>query len=122
MKCTKCNKELNEGAEFCPSCGTKVNDGVRRVPFTITRIKRLMGFAIPFPVYVDDEKLGDLQNGKSLTLNLTEGEHIVKIKAVEKTISQGITIKEDTQGVEIKIKLKMGILAGVPKIVSIEYK
>ena len=122
MKCAKCNKELNETAEFCPDCGTKVNDGVRRVPFTITRLKRIMGFAIPFPIYVDEEKLGDLQNGKSLTRNLTEGEHIIKIKAIEKTISQAITIKEDTQSVEMTIKLKMGLLAGVPKIMNIEYK
>lgn len=119
MNCPKCNKEIDEKSVFCTGCGERLKEGKT---LKVTRQKRAMGFAIPFPVYLDGKKLGDLKNGATIECEITEGEHTIELKAVEKTIKQGIVIKKDTKEVEVKTRLQMGLVAGVPKILDIIYK
>ena len=117
MNCPNCKKEIEENKNFCPSCGAKLGE----YTLTVTRQKRTMGFAIPFPVYVDDIKIGDLSNGKSLKYSLTKGNHTVSIRSVEQDLDQGIILDEDHKSVEIIICLQMGIIAGKPKLINIKY-
>ena len=84
MKCSKCNIEVEENKNFCPSCGNKLGE----YTLIVTRKKKTIGFAIPFPIYVDGNKIGDAINGKSLTYNLTKGEHKVSINSVEKILNK----------------------------------
>ena len=79
-------------------------------------------FAFTFDYYLDGNKIGDLTNGATIECDITVGEHQLEIKAVEKTVKQGIIVKEDTNSVEVITRLKMGIIAGVPKILDIIYK
>lgn len=118
MKCTNCDNEIDENKNFCPSCGAKLGD----YKIVVTRIKKTMGFAIPFTVYVDSEKIGDLKNGQAITYNLTKGKHKVLIKSVEKEINQGIVLDDKHKAVEISVYGTMGFLAVRPVLKNIEYK
>lgn len=118
MNCPKCNFEIEENKNFCPSCGSKLGE----YTLIVTRKKKTIGFAIPFPIYVDGNKIGDALNGKSLTYNLTKGEHKVSINSVEKNLEQGIILDDNHKTVEIIFQAKMGIIAAKPKILDIIYK
>lgn len=121
MNCPKCNNKIKMGNNFCTECGTKIESD-SNITLTVTREKRILGFAISFPVFVDDEKIGDLKNDSSLVCNLTTGIHKVTIKSFEKTIDKEIEVNEETKGVEIIVNLKMGILAGRANVKEIIYK
>lgn len=88
----------------------------------ITREKKLMGFAVPFPVFVDDVKVGDLKNGKSITVNVGIGRHKVVFKCVEKEVVQEVEIKEENQRVSIVCVAKMGFVAAIAKIKEVTYQ
>ena len=122
MVCTNCGKEVEKG-NFCPNCGNKLegNDNGRKVTLTVTRNKRMLGFAISFPVIVDDMDLGKLKNGQSLTCEVSEGIHTVKFKCVEKTVEQEITINSSTNSVEVICQAKMGLAAAIADILDVKY-
>ena len=122
MFCPNCGKEIEKG-NFCPSCGNKIegNDNGRKVSLTITRNKKIMGFAISFPIFVDGVEIGKLKNGQSLNYEVSEGIHKVLFKSVEKDLEQEITINSNTNSVEIICQLKMGLVAGVPQILDVKY-
>lgn len=118
MKCPNCNIELEENENFCPECGSKVGD----YTLVVTRKKKAIGCAIPFPIYVDGNKIGDAKNGISLTYNLTKGRHTVSIHSVETNVDQVVTLDEEHKSVEIIFRAKMGFIAAKPKILSVDYK
>lgn len=120
MFCPNCGKEVN--GKFCPECGTKVeNNNSGDVVLTVTRTKKVMGFAIPFSVYVDDSQLGSLANGKSLTCNLSEGSHKVVFKCAEKDVEQDLNINKGVTSVEVICHAKMGLIAAVASIDEVKY-
>ena len=88
---------------------------------TVTRQKRILGFAISISVLVEKKKIGSIANGKSLTKELDPGTHTVSFKAIEKEVKQEINVTDSTNSVEIIIKLRMGLLTGVAKIVEVKY-
>lgn len=96
------------------------NNGL--VPLQITREKRFMGWAIPFSVFVDGVKVGDLKNGTSLSCQVGLGSHDVLIKCVEKDVHQNIMVTASHQSVEVVARAKMGLLAAVAKITNVIYK
>lgn len=96
------------------------NNGL--VPLQITREKRFMGWAIPFSVFVDGVKVGDLKNGTSLSCQVGFGSHDVLIKCVEKDVHQNIIVNANHQSVEVVARAKMGLLAAVAKITNVIYK
>lgn len=118
MKCPKCNKEVEDNKNFCPSCGTKLGE----YTLIVTRQKKTMGFALSFPIYVDDVKIGDIKNGRSVTYNLTKGSHKVLINSVEKKLEQGIILDDEHKSVEILFCAQMGLVAAKPKLINIIYK
>jgi len=122
MKCPNCGKEISKG-KFCPECGTKIenSNSSNKITLTVTRKKKVMGFAIPFSVYVDDEKIGSLGNGKSLTYEVGEGTHKVIFKCVEKDVIQEINITSVTQSVEVTCQAKMGLAAAVAQVLDVKY-
>lgn len=94
----------------------------RLVPLTITREKKFMGWAIPFSVFVDNVKVGEINNGKSLSCQVSVGSHIVLIKCIEKDVTQNIMVNDNHHSVEVTIKAGMGLLAAVAKITNVVYK
>lgn len=98
-----------------------VNNG-GLVPLLITREKRFMGWAIPFSVFVDGVKVGDLKNGKSLSCQVSLGAHTVLIKCVEKDVTQNIIVNANHHSVEVVVRAKMGLLAAVAEITNLLYK
>ncbi|MBR2603610.1 MAG: hypothetical protein IKE10_01100 [Bacilli bacterium] len=115
MYCTECGKALNE-AGICDACEKNKTKKI-----IVTREKKVMGFAISFPVFIDGEKLDNLGNGKSLEKVVSPGKHVVEFRCVEKTITQEVTLdKNDT--VEITCKASMGLIAAIASITDIEYK
>lgn len=122
MFCTNCGKEVEKG-NFCPNCGNKIegNNNTRKVTLTVTRNKKMMGFAVPFPIYVDNELIGKLGNGKSLTCEISEGIHTVMFKCVEKKVEQEVIANSNTNSVEVICEAKMGLAAAVAKIIDVKY-
>ena len=96
------------------------NNGL--VPLTITREKRFMGWAIPFSVFVDGVKVGDIKNGKSLSCQVGLGSHVVLVKCVEKDVTQNIVVTGNHHAVEVTMRATMGLLAAVADITNVVYK
>src|ERR1041384_3911539 len=46
----------------------------------ITRAKAYIAMAIPHKVYVDEQKSGEVQNGKTQTFEVSPGQHTVYVK------------------------------------------
>ena len=82
----------------------------------------MFAFAIPFELFIDDSKIGNLPNNSTLTSQVTLGEHIVKIKSPETSITQNIVLNNDKKEVEIRVVPKMGLIAAKPKIIQILFK
>ena len=127
MNCPKCGNVVNEGASFCAVCGQSLN-GTPQVTnqtgktITVTREKKIMGFAIPFPVFVDGTKIGDLKNGTSLSCEVQPGKHKVVLKCVEKDTEQEVELTDQNNGVEVTCVAKMGLIAARAKITNVTYK
>ena len=87
----------------------------------VTRLKKILGFAIGVTLFVDGEEVGKLTPGTTLTKELAPGVHNVRLLTIEKGVDQEVTITDTTNTVEITFKLRLGFLTGVAKIVDIKY-
>ena len=115
MICLNCGCKLDLEAKFCPHCGkeTPLNNENNIGKITIVREKKMLGFAIPFDVYIDDTKLGTLSNNSSLTTRSTV--------STEKDVIENIELSEDKKEVTITIIPKMGLISAKPYIKEIKY-
>ena len=124
MFCPNCGKELKKG-KFCPECGSSIeinnSNKTGDVKLIVTRVKKVIGCAIPFSVFVDDVKIGSLGNGKSLTCEVGEGIHTVMFKCVEKNVIQEVDITSEIKSVEITCRARMGLAAAVAQILDVKY-
>ena len=115
MFCTECGNKLNENG-VCENCTSSKDKKI-----IVTREKKVLGFAISFPVFVDGENIGSLGNGKSLEVNVAPGKHLVEFRCVEKTITQKVTLDKN-DSVEVTCKASMGLIAAIANITNVEYK
>lgn len=143
MRCLKCNKEFNAEVQYCPFCGDRLSEQINNnqinscdsanlsanlvnndklIPLTISREKRIMGFALSFNVFVDGVNLGSLKNGKSLTCQVGVGSHEILIKCVEKDVKQSINVLANNHSIEVITYARIGVLAAVAEIKDIIYK
>jgi hypothetical protein len=101
MICLNCGCKLDLEAKFCPHCGkeTPLNNENNIGKITIVREKKMLGFAIPFDVYIDDTKLGTLSNNSSLTTRSTLSMHEIKLVSTEKDVIENIELSEDKKEV-----------------------
>ena len=123
MFCKKCGNSINKDDTFCTECGNKIDKEKmgKLCKIIVTRRKYFLGVAISFPVYVDGIKIGDLKNGKTLETEVTEGNHLVEFKCIEKTVKQDVDLN-GKESVEINCQANMGLLAAVVGINKVEYK
>lgn len=127
MYCTNCGTKIKEDAMFCTECGTKVGNVEKKkssgkmVTVKVTREKRTFGWAIPFPLYIDGEKIGTLTNGMSLEKEVTQDKHLVEFVCADGNVKQEIDLTNEP-GVEITIRARMGFIAASVFITKIEYK
>jgi len=87
----------------------------------VTRLKKIFGFAIPFTLIIDGEKIGSLPNGKKYECDVKKGTHTVTLKSTEKDVVQEVTLDEHKE-VELQIVAKMGLIAARPFIKEIIYR
>ena len=88
----------------------------------IIRPGSIFGFAISFTALVDGNEVGKVKNGKTITVEIPEGEHTVSIKSLEETLDQKVELTNGKTEVDIKVAVGMGIIAGRPVIKGIEYR
>ena len=138
--CTKCGSKL-DGGNFCTACGAKidgtlvknkdnknietkeiVNKEGKNIILNVTRKEKILGFAVQFTVHVDENIIGKLKNGTTVTCNIKPGHHTVNIESFEKNTIQEIDVDENTNSVEIVVVAKMGIVAATAKLVDVIYK
>ncbi|MBP5758109.1 MAG: FHA domain-containing protein [Bacteroidales bacterium] len=87
----------------------------------VIRKRRLKGCAVSFSAWVDEKKIGSLNNGTTLTCELEKGQHILKIISFEKDISQVINITDGCKGVEVNVSIGIGVLVGRPRFKEVKY-
>lgn len=123
MFCKNCGAPINLNDNFCNECGAKVEkENLGKIcKIKVTRRKYFLGVAISFPVYVDDVKIGELKNGKTLEVEVTEGVHEVEFRCIEKKVKQEVDLTGKEE-VEIFCQANMGLLAAVVGINKVEYK
>lgn len=123
MICLDCGRNIDLGAKFCPYCGkeTLLNNENNIGKITVIREKKMLGFAIPFDVYIDNTKLGTLSNNSSLTTNVTLNRHEIKLVSTEKDVIENIELSENKKEVVLTIIPKMGLIAAKPYIKEIKY-
>ena len=85
----------------------------------VIRQKQTVGFLIPFDVYLDNQFMGSIKSGKSISLTVNYGMHMVSIKTIDKTINQEILVDDNYKVVNITCNCLMGFLTGRPNILSI---
>ena len=124
MVCLNCGCEVGLGVKFCTHCGkpTSLADDNNTGVVNITRKNTFFACLIPFEVYIDDSKFTDLKNGETINCKLAVGNHEVKIKTIDKAVTQNITISETQKEATIEVKPKMGLLTARPCITNVEYK
>ena len=123
MVCSNCGKEIDITQKFCINCGEATNlTEDKLATITVTREKKALGFAIPFELYIDNSKIGNLPNNSSLNKTIILGEHVVTIKSPESSVTQNILLNEEKKDVEIKVIPKMGFIAAKPKITQVLFK
>ncbi len=120
MICPICNTNNPEGSKFCSSCGQIiVNDSLPKI--TISRVKKLWGFAVSFQVYVDNQLVGSLANGGNIVVEVSPGKHMVRLSLLGSQIEESIELNDQQKNVVLTIKPKMGLLAARPYLVSKVY-
>ena len=87
----------------------------------VTRLKKVFGFAIPFDLYVDNNIIGSLSNGKSFDCIVEKGMHTVTFKSTEKDVNEDVTLDDNHKQVEVIITAAMGLIAARPNIKEIKY-
>lgn len=98
MICSKCGFQNNQGEVLCKQCGAElgniqqnVNNGIYKL--TLTRQKAFVGSLVKFKIFIDDNQVGTIKNGETVTLNVSSGNHILSLN---KTLNQNINISSDT--------------------------
>lgn len=121
MKCNSCGADISINSNFCTECGKKIElKDVGKV--SVVREKKVFGFAIPFRVYFNGEKMGDLPNDSIVEFNLPYGTHQIVLKSTEKDVISEIELNENQKEVTIKVIPKMGIIAARPFVKEVIYK
>ena len=72
-------------------------------------------------LYIDDEKIGSLSNGKTFDKEVSNGVHRIVIKSTEKDVVQEVTLDDEHKNVEITLTAKMGLIAARPNIKEVRY-
>lgn len=123
MFCLKCGCKIELDSKFCGNCGQPTQLGNSSVTgkINVIRENKIFGFAIPFDVYVDDSLLGKLSNGKTLSCNVTLGNHEIRFKSTEDDVVQIVRLTEEQKEVTLEIIPKMGLIAARPHINNIKY-
>ena len=94
MYCHNCGAQIPDGAKFCTECGERTvgrtTSEPRYVPtggaLVITRTSRTWNSTVPVEIWIDGVCNHVVQDGETVTINLSAGEYTVTLK------QQGIDI------------------------------
>lgn len=85
IKCPECGREVSDKAVSCPQCGYPIASmavqETPKKPVTFWRKRKSYGSAIHAVVYIDDVRVGTVDNDEEFTVNLKCGEHTVAIES-----------------------------------------
>ncbi len=124
MICLNCGKDIGMGNKFCPNCGkpTQIANKDNVGSIIIKRENKYVGSLVKFDVFIDDEAVGKLSNGGTLSFDMPLGSYDVKLSAAGSNVVREVDLTEKNKIVEITIVCKMGMVTGKPYIKSVEYK
>ncbi len=130
MFCPKCGKELLEASNFCTACGYEIatsnmsqnveKQNSKTVKIVITRIKKLIGCAIPMKIIIDGNKIASLKNNDKVEVDLPIGEHKLLIDTIGEVTDRILNLTPDLTKVSINLSMKMGLVSGKAAIESIK--
>ncbi len=116
MNCKKCGSQIFANEEYCRNCGEKIdinnqiinqnynqinnqvnNSNINNMSgnskLILNRKKNIIGCAVKFDVYIDNQLVGKIKNGQILEFEVTNGVHQI---AINKKNPVNVTINADT--------------------------
>lgn len=87
----------------------------------VKRKKSVLACAIPFKVLIDGIEVGSLKNGQELIKEVSNSNHNVVIKTLEKSTPVDVELTEEKYSATITVGPKLGLLVAHVKILSVEY-
>ena len=90
INCPECGKEISDKANACPNCGAPIEViSSKKIPVTFTREKRaIVGSGVEGTVFIDEQKVGTINNGESFTTEVSVGTHRITIDANQSETSK----------------------------------
>lgn len=101
MYCSTCGTQLPDDAKFCSGCGillanNVVNTQANMSNYSIYREQKGAAMAVPARIFVDGQEYCSIGYGKTQTIVLPYGQHILRIYMQGKSADRLICIPQDT--------------------------
>ena len=92
---------------------------VKKGRIVFERENQFYGVLVPITIYVDGQKIGSVEAGKSIAIKAPFGKHRVAFNVWSGNGQYDIEIKEENPNMKVVFKLGVGLITSKPKIVSI---
>lgn len=136
MFCTKCGKEIPDESRFCTFCGTEIENvnqqsnvntqsdttNSKMIKLTVTRKKRMLGFAVPMKILIDGNQIASLKNDNSIDIELPAGQHRLIVDTVGEVTDKTLDLNPEDNKVIVTLIMKMGLVTGKAAIESIKHE
>lgn len=81
IPCRECGETISDGAPTCPKCGIPSPGGQARLE--VRRASKLMGALVPLNVWIDNNDMGTISPGNSISLTVAPGVHRIECKLLQ---------------------------------------
>lgn len=130
MFCTNCGNSIKENNKFCTNCGkeiiisnysviTNTSKNITSGTITIHRLNSFVGCIAPIDIYIDERKVGTLENDKFITIPISLGSHKIAFHSWKKD-KFDIFITEKNPHLYGDMIIEMGALSNNFKLIHLK--
>jgi len=81
VKCKECGKEISSNAVTCPICGVPEPGKYGPSLVMVHRKSSISGIALAVKIYIDDEYVGEVGIGNTITFEVIPGRRTMSLRA-----------------------------------------
>jgi RNA polymerase subunit RPABC4/transcription elongation factor Spt4 len=81
VKCKECGKEISSNAVTCPHCGVPEPGKYGPSLVMVHRKSSISGIALAVKIYIDDEYVGEVGIGNTITFEVIPGRRTMSLRA-----------------------------------------